>query len=176
MHHVIDQRPIQQRAAVAAGLAVLWISCHQPLAAQQKPPTVEVGAGQRLRGDFNYSGFEPVVAADAEGRVIVAAMSQASAPRVVIWTSADGGKTFSMPSPAPTDGGVPQFDPWLVSSGSGRFSFSLLGQSSKARGRSVYLMLSEDAGKTGQPGRNSHRSGPIRTGRSLELVPMDSSP
>jgi len=148
MHHFIDQPPVQQPAAAVAALALLWVSCTQTVAAQQKPPTVEVAAGQRLQGDFNYSGFEPVVAADAKGRVIVAAMSQASAPRVLIWTSVDRGKSFSMPAQAPTDGGAPQFDPWLVSSGSGRFFFSLLGNSSKVRGKSVYLLFSEDAGKT----------------------------
>lgn len=147
MHRFVDERRIQ-RPAAAAALALLWISCPRPLAAQQEPPTVQVAPGQRLPGDLNFSGFEPVVAADAEGRVIVAAMSQGSAPRVVTWASTDGGKTFGIPSPAPTEGGRPQFDPWLVSPGPGRFYFSLLGKRSRARGRSVYLLLSEDAGKT----------------------------
>ncbi|HZV03941.1 MAG TPA: sialidase family protein [Gemmataceae bacterium] len=130
--------------AFAAAVIVVWTRWGQ---ASEPPiaPRVEATPGQRLPG--KYVGFEPVVAADGEGRVVAAAIDHHS-HRILVWTSADRGKTFALPHPTllPPEALQNEGDPLLQAVG-GQFFLTLMAQQPKKRGMDGYLLRSADGGK-----------------------------
>src|SRR5262249_34347990 len=135
--------------AVALGLAA-WRAATSE---QPSKPKVETSPGRRLPGEV--ADFEPVVAADAEGQVVVAAIGPLgnNDTGVFLWSSADGGKTFGRPQPALPAPEQPgdrrcQADPCLRTAGPGRFVLSLMGKRTKEAGTNVFVSRSEDGGKT----------------------------
>jgi hypothetical protein len=129
-------------------------------------PAPRAEPAQKLPGDGD--GFEPTVAADGDGRVVVAAIQRRlgiSTPtstrhrhRIITWHSADGGTTWSPPQqvqPRPDDCGA-QNDPWLQTDGRGRFYLAYLAAGpfpadpKKDAEVSAVVQPSADGGKTWQ--------------------------
>jgi photosystem II stability/assembly factor-like uncharacterized protein len=128
-----------------AGIA-LWFWCSIASAAEPGTPKVQAAPGQRLPGE--YFGFEPVVAADGAGQVVVAAIS---GREILVWTSADKGKTFGPPRHAlpPGDKFTYQADPCIQAIGPGRFLLTqIASRPSVEPGMFTYLLRSDDGGRT----------------------------
>jgi hypothetical protein len=122
-------------------------------AAEARAPKVEARAAQRLGG--KYSGFEPAVAADNDGHIVVTAMDGFT-QRAVVWTSADAGKTFSSPHfpLPPPDERTRQGDLTVQSAGRGVFFLSLMATRAPAEpGMFAYLLRSDDSGRTWKAAR-----------------------
>jgi len=130
------------------------------------PPKVAAEPARRLPGE--YSGFEPAVAADGKGRVVVVAID---VERIIAWTSADGGKTFELPN-EPLEAGRQQADPWIHATGPGRFLLSLMGTRGKKTGVKAHLLRSEDGGRGWKP-TQEFGSGPMFVDRPIFAVSRD---
>ena len=83
----------------------------------QEVPTPAAGPARRLPG--RYFGFEPGVAADPEGRVLIAAMDKQHASRLIAWRSSDRGVTWSEPGSMGNDRDM--WDVWLQADPRGGF-------------------------------------------------------
>jgi photosystem II stability/assembly factor-like uncharacterized protein len=128
-----------------AGIA-LWFWCAIASAAEPGTPKVQAAPGQRLPGE--YFGFEPVVAVDGAGQIVVAAIDGHG---IFIWTSADSGKTFGPPRPAlrAEEKFRHQADPCIQAVGTGRFLLTLMAtRPSVGPGNFAYLLRSDDGGRT----------------------------
>src|SRR5438046_6509666 len=92
---------------------VIWNACGRaPAADEHNTIRAVVSPAQRLPG--NRVGFEPVVAADGDGRVVAVA-SSFQGQGLLVWRSEDSGKTFASPQPAivPENAVLHQGDPPL---------------------------------------------------------------
>ena len=165
------------RAGVAtawAGMAIAIGSASNAATAEATgdppaaPPTVAAGLARRLPGE--YDGFEPVVAADGQGHVVVAAIDSGK-NRILAWRSADGGRTFERPT-VPLEGARRQFDPWLHRNGTGRFLLSFAGTRPSMPGVRAHLLRSEDGGRTWTPS-SSFGPGPSHVDRPVFAVSSD---
>lgn len=133
-------------ALAVVGMAIGTVGEMVQAAENPNPVKVETTPAQRLMGE--YIGFETVVAADREGRVVAAAIDQRT-HRILVWTSSDRGKTFALPRPtlAPPEALQSEMDPTLQTVG-GQFFLTLMANQPKKRGMDGYLLRSADGGKT----------------------------
>jgi hypothetical protein len=131
------------------------------------PPTVAAGPARRLPGE--YSGSEPVVAADGEGRVVVAAIDTLTREsRIITWASADGGRTFGPPRARLADGRH-QGDPWIHAAGPARFLLSFMGTRGRSQAVRGHLLRSEDGGQAWKS-TGDFGSGPATVDRPVFAV------
>lgn len=128
-----------------------------PVHAEEMPAPVAATA-QRLPG--RYNGFEPSVAADPKGRVLIAAIdhrrdkSKKQDPRLIAWRSGDRGVTWSQPRSMGND---PMWDVWLQTDPRGGFLVAhirILGSFDPPSGiGKAVFRRSEDGGRTWKEAR-----------------------
>jgi len=129
-------------------------------AAEQLPPKPQ--PARPLPG--NYSGFEPSVAADADGRLVVAAVDSSSAAnpynRIIHWRSRDQGQTWTEPVPyGPWASDYSLCDPSLQIDGKKGFYIAYLavrrvaphGNTGASWVAGNYFQRSDDGGATWTP-------------------------
>jgi hypothetical protein len=141
------------RTAGPACLVVLLLSAAGP--ALSEGPKSDVGPrpepARRLPGD--YDGFEPSLAVDAKGRLIVVAMDTFApqASRLIAWRSEDAGRTWTVPRALleSKELGARQGDPWLQSDSQGHCYVAFMGASAEhPRASSAVFGRSKDGGRT----------------------------